>query len=48
MDAERKLCSDCQSFYGTKATEFRCSSCYKAYLTLHPKEEQKSDKKEGE
>ena len=26
---EPRLCSECQSFYGTAATNFMCSSCFK-------------------
>lgn len=51
MEEERKLCPDCQSFYGVKATEFRCSSCYKKYLEKNPKEkpeEKKPEKMEQE
>ena len=28
-DNERKLCSGCQTFFGTKATNFMCSQCFK-------------------
>ena len=26
---ERKLCSGCHTFWGTKATDFMCSTCFK-------------------
>ena len=29
QSTEPRLCSECQSFYGTAATNFMCSSCFK-------------------
>ena len=29
MEDETRQCVECQQFYGTSATDFKCSSCFK-------------------
>ena len=29
MEDETRQCVECQQFYGTQATDFKCSSCFK-------------------
>lgn len=40
-DSELKMCSKCQQFYGTKATAFMCSKCFKESNSSMQKQDSK-------